>query len=153
MSDATRIVADADVLAADLLVGGAAREAMDIVRRHDWLTLVVTGELLSDCESVVADLAEPSLATDHRMLLAEVADVVEQTPGDHPALAAAHEGEAAHILSLDDKLTSARAGMELQPHLSVSVRTPSAFVTVFDPEPLYEERFEEPYSGPDVERD
>ena len=43
-----RVVADADVLAADLLVGGSAREALDIVRRHSWLEFVVTDSLLND---------------------------------------------------------------------------------------------------------
>jgi hypothetical protein len=33
-ADPTRVVADADVLAADLLVGGVARDALDHVRAH-----------------------------------------------------------------------------------------------------------------------
>ncbi|RLM83478.1 hypothetical protein D3D02_18005, partial [Halobellus sp. Atlit-38R] len=34
-----RVVADADALAADLLLGGAAREALDALRSHAWTTL------------------------------------------------------------------------------------------------------------------
>ena len=90
-----RVVADADVLAADLLVGGSAREALDIVRRHSWLESVVTDPLLSDAEAVVANLADDELAADWRRLLEERAVVVDQPAGDHPALAAAYRGEAA----------------------------------------------------------
>ena len=64
--DPTRVVADADVLAADILVGGAARDALDRLRRHSWLELVATAPLLDDAEAVVAELAEPGLADEWR---------------------------------------------------------------------------------------
>ena len=144
-----RVVADADVLAADLLVGGSAREALDIVRRHSWLESVVTDPLLSDAETVVADLADDGLAADWRRLLEERAVVVEQPAGDHPALAAAYRGEAAHLLSLDGRLRSPEAGTNLRGVMDVSVRSPDAFVSVFDPAAVYELLFEEPYPGPD----
>ena len=115
-----RVVADADVLAADLLVGGLAREALDIVRRHSWLESVVTDPLLSDAEAVVADLADDGLAADWRRLLEERAVVVEQPAGDHPALAAAYRGEAAHLLSLDGRLRSPEAGASLRGVMDVS---------------------------------
>ena len=35
-----RVVADADVLAAGLLVGDPSREALDLVRAHSWVELV-----------------------------------------------------------------------------------------------------------------
>jgi len=144
-----RVVADADVLAADLLVGGLAREALDIVRRHSWLELVVTDPLLSDAEAVIADLADDELAGDWRRLLEERAAVVEQPAGDHPALAAAYHGEAAHLLSLDGRLRSPDAGVNLRGVMDVSVRSPDAFVSVFDSAAVYELLFEEPYPGPD----
>ncbi|MFB6354291.1 MAG: hypothetical protein ABEJ92_09415, partial [Halobacteriales archaeon] len=59
-----RVVADADVLAADLLCGGSAREALDLVRAHDWVTLVASEPLLDDAATVVADLADGDLADD-----------------------------------------------------------------------------------------
>ena len=147
----TRIVADADVLAADLLVGGPARAALDRVREHSWLDLVATDELLADAEAVVAALADEALAGDWRASAAERAVVVEQPPGDHPALAAAYRGNAAHLLSLDGRLRSAEAGANLRGVMDVSVRSPDAFVTVFDPAAVHELAFEEPYPGPDCD--
>ncbi len=61
-----RIVADADVLAADVLVDGDAREAMDIVRNHSWVELVASNELLDDTEEVIRELADAELAADWR---------------------------------------------------------------------------------------
>ena len=147
--DHSRIVADADVLAADLLVGGAAREALDHLRRHSWLDLVATGRLLDDAEAVVADLADEGLAAEWRRSLEETAVVVEQPEGDHPALAAAYRGNAAHLLTLDDRLQSPEAGANLRELMDVSVRSPDAFATVFDPAAVYELVFDEDYSGPD----
>ena len=147
--DHGRIVADADVLAADLLVGGAAREALDHVRRHSWLDLVATERLLDDAEAVVADLADPDLAADWRRPVAESAVLVDQPEGDHPALAAAYRGDAAHLLSLDDRLRSPQAGANLRGVMDVSVRSPDAFATVFDPAAVYELLFDDEYPGPD----
>ncbi|PSQ14449.1 hypothetical protein BRC99_02940 [Halobacteriales archaeon QS_7_69_60] len=129
-ADPTRVVADADVLAADLLVGGAAREALDVVRRHSWLELVATEELLAEATAVVAGLADADLADDWRAAAGALADVVEQPPDDHPALAAAYRGDAAQLLSFDDRLGD-------------------AFVAVFDPAAAYEHAVGESYPGPD----
>lgn len=151
MSDPSRVVADADVLAADLLVGGQARAALDRVRSHSWVDLVATEPLLADAEAVVAVLADADLAADHRAKLAETADVVDQEPGDHPGLAAAHRGEAAHLVTFAEGLRTAAAGAELRAELDVSVRSPTAFARVFDPEPLYEAVQGGPYPGPDAD--
>ena len=148
-ADPTRIVADADVLAADLLVGGAAREALDHVRAHSWLTLLASEPLLDDAEAVVADLVDPVLAADWRAHLAATATLVSHTAGDHPALATAYEGSAAHVLTLDETLASARANRSLQSRVAVSIRQPEAFVALFDPESLYEATQEGAYPGPD----
>ena len=144
-----RVVADADVLAADLLVGGGAREALDVVRRHSWLELVVTEPLLTDAEAVISRLGDAELAEEWRRLLEERAVVVDQPAGDHPALAAAYRGEAAHLLSLDGRLRSPGAGATLRDIMDVSIRSPDAFVSVFDPVAVYELLFEEAYPGPD----
>ena len=148
-ADPTRVVADADVLAADLLVGGAAREALDVVRRHSWLELVATEELLVEAAAVVAELADADLADDWRAAVETLADVVEQPPDDHPALAAAYRGDAAQLLSFDDRLGSAETGAALQGVMDVSVRSPDAFVAVFDPAATYEHAVGESYPGPD----
>lgn len=147
--DPGRIVADADVLVADLLVGGAAREAMDMVRAHGWLELVATDELLDDAEAVVRKLADDGLADDWRRRVAELVTLVEQPAGDHPALAAAYHGGAAHVLTLDESLRSARTGAELRARVETSVKSPDAFLTVFDPERLYPAVVGGEYPGPD----
>jgi predicted nucleic acid-binding protein len=145
----TRIVADADVLAADLLVGGDARAALDHVRRHDWLVLVASEALLDDAEAVIADLADDSLAADWRERVAADCELVEHPPDDHPGLAAAYRGEATHLLSYDESLRSAKTGLSIQPHADLSIRPPDAFARLFDPEALYEATHDEPYPGPD----
>ena len=149
--DAARVVADADVLAADLLVGGAAREALDHVRSHSWIELVATDRLLADTEAVVATLVDPELAADHRERLERERVRVDQPAADHPALASAYRGRAAHLLSYDERLRSARAGMRLRSRLSVSVRSPAAFARLFDPAALHEAVEGGPYPGPDVD--
>jgi predicted nucleic acid-binding protein len=147
----TRIVADADVLVADVLVGGASRGTLDHLRGHSWLDLVATGRLLDDAEAVLAALADAELASAWRRLVDDLAVVVEQPTGDHPALAAAYRGNAAHIVSLDERLQSAEASANLKGYMDVSVRSPDAFVAVFDPGAVYESVFEESYPGPDRE--
>jgi predicted nucleic acid-binding protein len=147
--DPTRVVADADVLAADLVVGGPARDALDVLRRHSWLDLVATDTLLDEAEAVVAALADPALADDWRRRVRNWAVVAEQPAGDHPALAAAYRGDAAHLLSYEERLRSARAGAELRGVMDVSVRSPDAFVTVFDPASVYRTVAGDDYPGPD----
>ncbi|MEF8869027.1 MAG: hypothetical protein V5A85_10965 [Haloarculaceae archaeon] len=147
--DPARIVADADVLAADLLCGGAARDALDHGRRHSWVEIVATDELLDDAEAVVADLADSALATDWRAKTERWCVRVEQTSGDHPALASAHAGEAAHLLSFDERLRSAKTGATLRKYVDVSVKHPRAFARLFDPERLYPAVAEGEYPGPD----
>jgi predicted nucleic acid-binding protein len=149
--DPTRVVADPAVLAADLLVGGEAREALDHVRRHSWLELVASDELLAETERLVASLADPELAAAHRERLEADRVAVDQPEDDHPALASAYQGRAAHLLSYDDRLNSARAGLSLQSRVSVSVRPPDAFARLFDPESFYEATVGGEYPGPDAD--
>jgi len=151
MTDASpaRVVADADVLAADLLCGGSAREALDHVRRHSWVTLVASEVLLDDAEAVIADLSDDRLAADWRERIEREAELVEQPDDDHPGLAAAYRGAAAHLLSYNDDLRSAKTGLSLQPHVQLSVRPPDAFAALFDPESLYATVEDGAYPGPD----
>ena len=144
-----RIVADADVLAADLLVGGDAREALDHVRRHSWVELVASDPLLDQTERLVTQLADADLAADHRERLEAERVAVDQPDGDHPGLASAYQGNAAHLLSYDERLRSAKAGLTLQPRVSVSIRPPDAFAQLFDPESLYDVVEGGAYPGPD----
>lgn len=147
--DPTRVVADADVLAADLLVGGDARAALDHVRRHDWLTLVASEQLLDDAQAVLETLADADLAAAWRDRIEETVEVVEHPPDDHPGLASAYRGEAAHLLSYDESLRSAKTGLSIQPHADLSIRPPDAFARLFDPEALYEATHDGEYPGPD----
>jgi hypothetical protein len=144
-----RVVADADVLAADLLVGGDAREALDHVRSHSWVTLVGSDPLLDDAEAVVADLADPDLAADWRDRVEALREPVDHPDGDHPALASALHGGAMHVLSFDEDLQSAAAGAAIRGRVEASVRSPRAFAAVFDPESLYEAVEGGEYPGPD----
>lgn len=147
--DPTRIVADADVLAADVLVGGQARNALDVIRSHSWLTLVATPQLLSETEQIIAQCSDVDIALAWRTKIEDCACVAEQPSDDHPALAAAYHGNAAQILSFDDELSSAKTGATLRPYLETSVRSPDAFLSIFDPKQLYPVVADEAYPGPD----
>ena len=144
-----RVVADADVLAADLLVGGAAREALDALRSHSWTTLVASDQLLDDAESVIATVADADLAADWRAAVEPWHDPVAHPAGDHPALASAYRGGAMQVVSLDPSLTGPTAAVGLRDRIPVSVREPRAFAAVFSPERLYPEAVGGEYPGPD----
>jgi hypothetical protein len=144
-----RVVADADVLAADLLVGGAAREALDHVRRHSWVTLLASDALIADAAAVVADLADGSLAADWRAAVEALRTPVGHPAGDHPGLASAYRGDAGHLLTFVGDLRSVEANLGLQPHADLSVRSPASFARLFEPERLYPVVEGGEYSGPD----
>lgn len=147
--DPTRVVADSDVLVADLLVGGPSRDVMDIVRSHAWIEPIATEPLLAAAEAVVTALADASLAEEWRTTAEDLLTVVEQPAADRPALAAAYRGNASQIVTLDERLQSASAGANLRGLLAVSVRSPEAFLSVVDPELLYELALDASYPGPD----
>jgi hypothetical protein len=144
-----RVVADADVLAADLLVGGDARDALDGVRAHSWTTLVASDPLLADAAAVVTVLGGPELAADWRARADRLCERVDHPPGDHPALASAYRGGAMHVLSFDDRLRSAGTGAAIREHVETSVKHPGAFAHLFDPASLYAAVEDSPYPGPD----
>lgn len=149
--DPTRIVADADVLAADVFLDGDARTAMDAVRAHAWLDLVVSDPLLDDAEAIIAALGDARLADDWRTIIESRCRTVDHPDGDHPGIASAYAAGAAHLLTLDDRLTSPEAGVAIRQAMPMSARTPSAFVKVFDPGALYEATFDDDYPGPDAD--
>jgi predicted nucleic acid-binding protein len=148
-TDPTRIVADADVLVADLLLGGPARDAMDEIRRHSWVELVASDDLLDDAEAMIREVADDELAAAWRERIEDLRVEVEHPDGDHPALASAYRGEAAHVLSHDETLRSARASASFGSRLNVSVKTPGGFAALFDAESLYEAVEGGEYPGPD----
>ncbi|MFB6221352.1 MAG: hypothetical protein ABEH90_07915 [Halolamina sp.] len=144
-----RIVADSDVLAADLLADGPARECLDYVRAHSWLTLVASDALLDDAAAVIERLTDASLATDWRDRVAELREPVDHPAGDHPALASAYHGGAMHVLSFDERLTGATGNTLVRDRVETAVRPPDAFARLFDPEALYPEVADGEYPGPD----
>jgi hypothetical protein len=149
--DPASVVADADVLAADLLIGGDARAALDRVRAHRWVDLVASDPLLDDATAVVAAFTTADLASDWRDRVERGRVAVPQPPGDHPGLASAAAGGAAHLITFDDDLSSVGANLSIRDHLPVSIRTPHAFTTLFDPEALYPTVVGGEYPGPDAD--
>lgn len=147
--DPTRVVADVDVLAADLLAGGDAREAIDHVRRHSWMTLVASPHLLNDAEAVIARIASDDLASDWRQKIETLAELVDHPPGDHPALATAYHGNAAHVLTYDEALLTTKANTSTKRFVETSFKPPGGFARLFDPERLYPLVSDDPYPGPD----
>ncbi len=144
-----RIVADADVLAADLFVDGDARRALDLVREHSWVTLVASDPLLDDAEAVVVELGGAGLAADWREKIETLREPADHPTGDHPALSSAYYGGAMHLLTLDPRLQTAQAGATLRKRVALSVRHPKAFATLFDAASLYKEVAGGDYPGPD----
>lgn len=144
----TRVVADADVLAADLLGGGAARRALTGLWLHPWMTLVASDPLVSTAETVIGSLADEQLAADWRGLIEEWREPVVHPVGDHPALASAYRGGAMHVLSFDAQLTDSGTAATLAGRFPVSVRSPAAFDQLFDPESLYATIDAGAYPGP-----
>lgn len=147
--DPASVVADADVLAADCFVDGPSRAAVDLVRTHDWMTLVASEVLLDDAQGVIADLGDESLANDWRERIEQDVSLVDHPPDDHPALASALSGSAAHLLTLDEALASAGSNAALSARVKTSVRLPDAFVAMFDAASLYEATVGGEYPGPD----
>ncbi|PSP72509.1 hypothetical protein BRC80_03580, partial [Halobacteriales archaeon QH_9_66_26] len=69
--------------------------------------------------------------------------------GDHPALASAAAGDAAHVLSFDDRLQGAAAGVEIRARVATSVKRPAAFARLFDPGRLWPVVGDGEYPGSD----
>ena len=148
----TRVVADADVLAADCCLDGPSRAVLDELYGHSWMTLVASDQLLADAERVIASVATRSLADEWREQIERWRQPVDHPAGDHPALGSAYRGGAMHLLSFDDELTSSAAGATLNNYVSMSVRQPAAFRLLFDPESLYATVHDDAYPGPDRRR-
>jgi len=147
----TRVVADADVLAADCCLDGPSRAVLDVLYQHSWITLVASDPLVDDAESVIKAVASPSLASEWRKQIETWRQPVVHPAGDHPALGTAYRGGAMQLLSFDDTLTSSTTGASLNNRVPISVRQPDAFRLLFDAERLYESEFDASYPGPDRE--
>jgi hypothetical protein len=144
-----RLVADADVLADDLLRDGHAREALDIVRAHSWVELAASDPLLADAHAVIERLADPDLAEAWRERIDDLRVQAGHPSGGHPALASAAAGNAAHVLSFDGALRTAETGVRIREHVATSVKHPAGFCGLFDPEKLHPTVVGGAYPGPD----
>jgi hypothetical protein len=144
-----RVVADADVLAADLLVDGAARRSLDELRSHSWTSLVASDALLAETTDVITAVASEELAARWRNRINQWREPVKHPEGDHPAVASAYRGGAMHVISFESSLTTVGAGTSLQETFPVSIREPDAFAAIFDPERLYPTVVGGDYPGPD----
>jgi len=147
-----RVVAAPGVLAADLFVDGPARAALDPLRAHSWTTLVASDPLLDAAERAIARLsgdADPALAADWRARVEAWREPVVGPAGDDPTLASAYRGGAMHVLTTDDRVTSAAGGTALRARVETSAREPAAFARLFDAESLYEHAVGAEYAGPD----
>lgn len=145
----TRVVVDADVLAADICLDGPARAVLGDLYRQSWMTLVASDQLLADAEAVIETVATEALATEWRDQITAWRQPVDHPSEDHPALGSAYRGGAMHVLSFDEALTSSAAGATLNNYVSVSVRQPDAFQLLFDPASLYATEHDGQYPGPD----
>jgi len=147
--DPTRIVADVGVLAADLCRDGPSRSALDLIRSHSWLTLIVSEPLVGETEAVVGSLTDETLATEWRQKAETLGTCVEHPEGDHPALACASHGNAAHVLTHDESLLTASAGSAIKERVECSFKRPDAFAELLSPAPFYEAVVGGSYDGPD----
>ena len=148
----TRVVAAPGVLTADLFVDGPARAALDLLRAHSWTTLVASDPLLDAAERAVARLSgdtDDALAADWRVRAAAWRERVVGPAGDDPTLASAYRGGAMHVLTTDERVTSAAGGTALRARVETSAREPAAFARLFDPASLYEHAVDGTYEGPD----
>lgn len=143
------VVADVDVLVADLFLENAAREALDHVRRHSWVDLVASRPLLARSRAVIAAIESAELAEDWHQRATTDCRLVGHPAGDHPALASAYRSGAHHLLTFDGTLTATETNLGVKPHMDLSARPPDAFARLFDPESVYEHLFEDTYPGPD----
>ncbi|MFW6448410.1 MAG: DUF7384 family protein [Halobacteriota archaeon] len=149
--DPTRVVADADVLVADLFVDAEARAAMDLIRSHTWFELVASEPLLATARAAIVSLADAELADDWLERVRGEARLVEHPAGDTPALASAYHAGAGHLVTYDPQLRSAATGVRMRRAMPLSVRHPRAFADRVDPAVVYEVATDEPYPGPDAD--
>jgi hypothetical protein len=98
---------------------------------------------------VIAALADVDLAADWRERIEDERVAVDHPAGDHPALASAYRGGAAHLLTFDEGLRSTATNLTIQPRATLSIRTPDAFAGLFDAASLYEAVEGGEYPGPD----
>ncbi len=134
--DPTCIVADVDVLAADLFIDGFAREALSMIRETPALSLVLTDTLIDQTVAVIEHFGDTELADTWEHRVRTDFETVEPVLAGHPGLVAAAAASAGTLLSHDERLQRARAGVAIRARVATSVKSPRAFVSIVDPSTL-----------------
>ncbi|MFB6186470.1 MAG: hypothetical protein ABEI06_00840 [Halobacteriaceae archaeon] len=147
--DKTTFVIDSDVLIADLLIDGKARKALDLLRSHSWITVIISPELIRECTTVLAEFIDDSVVSAWKEKITTFGKCVTPTATGNKALACAKEANAAHVLTYDQRLLGVKAGVNIKPHVETSVKTPTSFLSIFEPKQLYEAVYDSSYEGPD----
>ena len=127
-----RVVVDSEVLAEDAKGEKSAKVAMEIIRECQWIVLVASIPLLDEAQKMVEMELGMELAKKWRVSTESVCEIVDHPKRDHPALASAYMGNAQHIISRDQRLTSVKAGVAIRAKVETSVKKPEAFVNLFE---------------------
>ena len=126
-----RVVIDSGVLVEDAKGKESSREVMDIVRGNAWIIFIASLPLLDVAQKNIEINLGEIMAQKWREDIERICEIVDHAEGDHPALASAYVGNAQHIISLDERLTSAKGGVSIRARVETSVKKPEAFVKLF----------------------
>ena len=127
-----RVVVDSGVLAGDVKKEKSAKIVMEIIRRSPWIVIIASIPLLDEAQTVIETDFGEELAKKWREDIESMCEIVDHLEGDHPALASAYVGNAQHIISRDERLTNAKAGVAIRTKIETSVKRPDAFVKLFE---------------------
>ena len=127
-----RVVVDSGVLAGDVKKEKSAKIVMEIIRRSPWIVIIASIPLLDEAQKVIETELGGELAKKWREDIESMCEIVDHSEGDHPALASAYVGNAQHIISGDEMLTNAKAGVAIRTKIETSVKRPDAFVKLFE---------------------
>ena len=127
-----RVVVDSGVLAGAVKKEKSAKIVMEIIRRSPWIVIIASIPLLDEAQKVIETELGGELAKKWREDIESMCEIVDHLEGDHPALASAYVGNAQHIISGDEMLTNAKAGVAIRTKIETSVKRPDAFVKLFE---------------------
>ena len=127
-----RVVVDSGVLAGDVKKEKSAKIVMEIIRRSPWIVIIASIPLLDEAQTVIETDFGEELEKKWREDIESMCEIVDHLEGDHPALASAYVGNAQHIISGDEMLTNAKAGVAIRTKIETSVKRPDAFVKLFE---------------------
>tara|TARA_A100001037_G_scaffold238258_1_gene217603 strand:+ start:894 stop:1304 length:411 start_codon:yes stop_codon:yes gene_type:complete len=127
-----RVVVDSGVLVEDAKKEKSAKIVMDIIRKSPEMVIIASMPLLDEAQKVIETDLGGELADRWREDIESICEIVDHLEEDHPALASAYVGNAQHIISRDERLTNAKAGVAIRTKIETSVKRPDAFVKLFE---------------------